>query len=179
MNAFERLGIEVKLTVSDDEIRDAFRKIASGAHPDSGGAEEDFAAIQAAQEVLLSPSKRLKEWLAAKGETVDPRGQIESALMDLFQKVAEVGAVAEAAVKALGTAQTALAKGMAEVAAMGAREKVSALLAEIDDAMRLRIEGFAAIDDSENFQAAAKSMRDLVFLEKWRGTLKGLYGRLI
>ncbi len=179
MNAFEVLGLPVGLVISDGEIRDAFRKRAGEAHPDSGGNEADFSSMQVAQEVLLSPSKRLREWLPAKGETADPRGQIESGLMDLFQKVAEVGAGAEAAVKASGNAQSALAKGMAEVLAIGAREKVSTLLAGIDDEIKARVSGFADIEESENFQGAAKSMRDLVFLEKWRGTLKGIYGRLI
>lgn len=179
MNAFERLGVEPELVISEERIREVFRKRAADRHPDSGGDEAGFSALQAAQEVLLSPAKRLKEWLGAKGFEVDSRGQIEAGLMDLFQKVAEVGAVAEAAVKAAGTAQSALAKGMAEVAAMSAREELSDLLAEIEGTIQARIGRFPEIEEVENAETAAKVMRDLVFLEKWRGTLKGLYGRLM
>lgn len=179
MTAFERLGLDVGLVVSEEEVRDAFRKGASGAHPDSGGDEVEFAAMQVAQEVLLSPSKRLKEWLEAKGEVVDSRGQIETGLMDLFQKVAEVGSGAEAAIKAAESAQSALAKGMAEVGQMASREQVKDLLAEIEVKLQERVSRFSKIEESEDFRLASETMRDLIFLEKWKGTLKGLFGRLM
>lgn len=179
MNAFELLGLPVGLVVPDDEVREAFRKKAGEAHPDSGGEEALFSAIQGAQMSLLSPSRRVREWLLARGGAPEPRGRIESGLMELFQKVAEVGAAAEATVKAGESARSALAKGMAEIAAMEAREKVSDLLAEIDAEMGSRVAGFPDLEKSQDFEAAAKAMRDLIFLEKWRGTLKGLYGRLM
>lgn len=179
MNAFERLGLGVGLVVSEEEVRDAFRKKASEAHPDSGGDEVEFAAMQVAQEALLSPSRRLKEWLGAKGEAVDSRGQIETGLMDLFQQVAEVGSGAEAAVKAAENAQSALAKGMAEVGQMASREQVKDLLAEIEAELQERVSRFGKIEESEDFRLASETMRDLIFLEKWKGTLKGLFGRLM
>ncbi len=179
MNAFERLGLVVGLTFSEEEIRDAFRKKAAVAHPDSGGDEGEFAAMQVAQEVLLSPAKRLKEWLLANGEEVDSRGQIESGLMDLFQKVAELGAGAEAAVKSSAKAQSALAKGMAEISLMGAREKIKDLLAVIEEEIGGRVSAFGEIGEVRDYPRAARVMRDLVFLEKWKGTLKGLFGRLM
>lgn len=179
MNVFGRLGLPVKLVVSEEEIRDAFRKTAGEAHPDSGGSEADFAAMQAAQEVLLSPARRLKAWLEVKGGEVDSRGMIDSGLMDLFQEVAEVGTVAEAAVKAKEKAQSALAKGMAEVSLMTAREKVGALLSKIGEGIAERVSRFPDIEVEKSFEFGAKVMRDLVFLEKWRGTLRGLYGRLM
>lgn len=179
MNAFERLGLGVGLVVSEEEVRDAFRKKAAEAHPDSGGDEAEFAEMRLAQEVLLSPSKRLKEWMCAKGESVDVRGQIETGLMDLFQKVAEVGAGAEAAIKAAEAAQSALARGMAEVGQMASREQVKDLLAGIEAELEERVARFEGIDGSEDFRFASETMRDLIFLEKWKGTLKGLYGRLM
>lgn len=179
MNAFERLGLGVGLVVSEEEVRDAFRKKAVQAHPDSGGDEVEFAAMQVAQEVLLSPSKRLKEWLGAQGEEVDSRGQIETGLMDLFQMVAEVGSVAEEAIKAAEAAQSALAKGMAEVGQMNSREKVKELLSEIEAELQERVSRFGKIEEAEDFRLASETMRDLIFLEKWKGTLKGLFGRLM
>ncbi|MGJ8642478.1 MAG: hypothetical protein ACSHX9_03645 [Luteolibacter sp.] len=164
---------------SEDAVREAFRKGASGAHPDSGGNEVEFAAMQVAQEALLSPSKRLKEWLGAKGEEVDSRGQIETGLMDLFQKVAEVGSGAEAAIKAAEAAQSALAKGMAEVGQMNSREQVKDLLVKIEAELQERVSRFRVIEESEDFRLASETMRDLIFLEKWKGTLKGLFGRLM
>lgn len=177
MNAFDRLSLAVTLTVADDEIREAFRKRAAEVHPDSGGDESEFAALQGAQDILLSPARRLKEWMAARGLESEARGQIEGGLMDLFQKVAEVGSEAEAEIKRNAGAQSALAKAQVEVKLMTQREKVKALLAEIDGEIRSRTDGFEGIEKGE--ADPGKIVRDLIFLEKWRATLKGVYGRLM
>ena len=87
--------------VSDEEIREAFRVRAAVMHPDSGGDEQEFAKLQGARDVLLSPARRLKEWMSARRMEADARGQIEGGLMDLFQKVSEVGAASELLMPAL------------------------------------------------------------------------------
>lgn len=177
MNAFESLGLAVRLTVSTEEIREAFRVRAAVAHPDGGGDEAEFAALREAREVLESPAKRLREWLRVQGSAVDERGTIGAELMDFFQKVAETGARAEAAVKAGEAAQSALAKGMAEVRLISERESVKNLLAEIEAGIAERVKSFPVIEKGDG--DAATAMRDLVFLEKWRGAMRSLYGRLI
>lgn len=177
MNAFECLGMRVALTVSTEGIRDAFRVRAADLHPDGGGDEGEFAALREARDILESPAKRLREWLRVKGLEADGRGTIAGELVDFFQKVAETGADAEAAIKSAAEAQSALAKGMAEVRLMGAREKVKALLAEIEAEISGRVGKFLDIEKGES--DAATVMRDLVFLEKWRGAMRSLYGRLI
>jgi hypothetical protein len=98
-------------------------------------------------------------------------------LVDFFQKVAETGAEAETAIQSAEVAQSALAKGMAEVRQMGAREKVKNLLSEIEVGIAAREECFPAIEKGES--DAATAMRDLVFLEKWRGAMRSLYGRIM
>lgn len=177
MNAFESLGLELRLVFRSEEIREAFRARAADSHPDGGGDEAEFAALREAREALESPVKRLREWLRVKGVDTDPRGTIAGELVDFFQKVAETGAEAEAAIKSAGDAQSALAKGMAEVRRIGAREKVKALLAEIEAGIADREGIFPAIENGES--DAATVMRDLVFLEKWRGAMRSLYGRLL
>jgi curved DNA-binding protein CbpA len=177
MNAFECLGLRVALAVSGEEIREAFRVRAAVAHPDSGGEETQFAALREARELLESPAKRLREWLRAQGSPVDERGTIGAELMDFFQKVAETGARAEAAVKAAEAAQSALAKGMSEVRLISERESVKNLLAEIETAITERVRIFPVFEKGEG--DAATTLRDLIFLEKWRGAMKSLYGRLL
>lgn len=179
MNSFERLGLPVGLVISEEEVRNAFRKRAAVAHPDCGGDAEEFTMIQAAQEVLLSPARRLREWLGLMGEEVDSRGMIDSDLMDVFQEVASVGSEADAVLMARDRAQSALAKGMAEVSLMKTREKVGKLLAKIIAGIEGRVSRFLAIEEQVEFTAGAKVMRDLVFLEKWKATLRALYGRLM
>ena len=177
MNAFAKLGLEVRLVISGEEIREAFRLRAVDSHPDGGGDEAEFTALREAREILESPAKRLREWLRVNEAEADARGTIAGELVDFFQKVAETGAGAEAAIKTAAEAQSALAKGMAEVRLMGAREKVKNLLSEIEAGIAAREERFPAIEKGES--DAATAMRDLVFLEKWRGAMRSLYGRLM
>lgn len=163
--------------ISGEEIRENFRARAAAAHPDSGGDEAEFAALREARDVLESPAKRLREWLRVNGVETDPRGTIAGELVDFFRKVAETGAEAEAAIKSAVEVKSALAKGMAEVRLMGARENVKSLLAEIETGIAEREGFFPAIEKGE--ADAATALRDLVFLEKWRGAMKSLYGRLL
>jgi hypothetical protein len=163
--------------ISDEEIRDAFRVRAAVLHPDSGGDEQEFAKLQAAREVLSSPAKRLKEWMAVSGLEFDPRGQIEGALMDLFQKVSEVGAAAEHLIRENEGAKTALVKAMVEVKLIKQRELIQELLQSVVSELEKRAAKFQQVEESQIDPGII--MRDLIFLEKWRATLKGIYGRLM
>ncbi len=177
MSAFETLGLGVGLVVSDEEIREAFRVRAAVLHPDSGGDEQEFAKLQGARDVLLSPAKRIKAWMSARGIEADARGQIEGGLMDLFQKVSEVGAEAELLIRENAGAKSALVKAMAEVKLIKQRELVQALLEIIATEVKQRTDRFRQVEEDQIDPATM--MRDLIFLEKWRATLKGIYGRLM
>lgn len=56
MNHYETLGIQKSAT--PDEIKKAYRKLASEHHPDKGGDTQKFQEIQSAYEVLSDPQKR-------------------------------------------------------------------------------------------------------------------------
>jgi DnaJ-class molecular chaperone len=53
---YSRLG--VPSTATSEEIRAAFKKLVLTVHPDHGGREEDFNALQTAYEVLSEPRRR-------------------------------------------------------------------------------------------------------------------------
>jgi len=56
MDYYETLG--VNHTTQPDEIKKAYKKLASKHHPDKGGDEAEFKKIQAAYEVLSDPQKK-------------------------------------------------------------------------------------------------------------------------
>ena len=97
--------------------------------------------------------------------------------MDLFQMVSEVGAAAEALIRENAGAKSALVKAMAEVKLIKQRELVQVLLEEIAAEMKSRMDTFQSVEKGEG--NPDRLMRDLIFLEKWRSTLKGIYGRLM
>ncbi len=177
MNVFEILGLRVGLVVSDEEIREAFRVRAAVLHPDAGGDEQEFAKLQGARDVLLSPAKRIKAWMSARGIEADARGQIEGGLMDLFQKVSEVGAAAELLIRENTGAKSALVKAIAEVKLIKQRELVQEVLEIVAEELKHRSDHFQQVEEGRIDPATM--MRDLIFLEKWRATLKGIYGRLM
>ena len=55
-NAYETLG--VPKGASEEEIKKAYRKLASQHHPDKGGNTAKFQEIQSAYETLTDPQKR-------------------------------------------------------------------------------------------------------------------------
>lgn len=167
----------MRLVVSDEEIRDGFRRRAAELHPDAGGDVGDFSELQKAQEVLLSPARRLKEWISAKGLESEARGEIDGSLMDFFQRISVVGSESEALIRENLKAQSVLVKAVIEVKLMAQREKVKELLAGIEREIGMREDEFPQIEEGE--KDAGKVMRDLIFLEKWRATLRGLYSKLI
>lgn len=177
MNAFEKLGLEPTLLLSDESLREAFRNKAAVLHPDSGGDEADFAAIREAQEWLASPAKRLRAWLQIRGTKITERGTISNELINWFQKIAENGSAAETSIKKAAAAQSALTKGMAELELMKHRETTKTLLSNVEREISIRVDQFALIEQDELNPSAL--MRDLIFLEKWRSSIRGLYGRLI
>jgi len=167
----------VSLGLGEEQVRDAFRKNAGQEHPDAGGDEESFAGLREAQEILLSPARRLGEWMKCMGMEVEKRGQIDGDLMKLFERVAEAGNVGDCLIRDGEAVKTALAKALWEVKVMKLREVVKELLEEVNEEIANRVGEFGGVERGE--VDAGRVMRDLIFLEKWRTGLRALFGKLI
>lgn len=59
MTYYEALGLDQKTNPSMDDIKKAYRKKVVTDHPDKGGSNEKFRAVQEAYETLSHPDKRL------------------------------------------------------------------------------------------------------------------------
>lgn len=176
MDPFERLGLERRLAIAEDELREAFRAAGKREHPDAGGSGEGFPAVQEAFKVLSSPSRRLKAWMEAKGITGDERGAISPGLLDLFAKVGAALQKADDVTKRREAAQSALAKALLEHQVQLAREGLEAALEEVAGAKEKEEESFARIEAGEGDPALVS--RDLAFLEKWQAELKSRFAGL-
>ncbi len=179
VNAFERLGIDSRLAVSDEELAEAFRAAGKLAHPDAGGGEGDFAALHEARAVLASPSRRLRHWMELRGVSLETRGSIDDRLMELFGVAGAATQRAEAVARKRDDARSALARALLETETQLARETVEDALAQVDAALAAERRVFPEFEASPpEPETAAKVARNLAFLEKWRAGLRSAYARL-
>jgi hypothetical protein len=181
MNAFEILGIEPRLVIDEETLRDAFREAGRSAHPDAGGDEQSFASLKSAFEILSSPSRRLRRWLELRGLTVETRGPVAAEIMDLFSQVGETTQRAEALARRRDEAKSALGRAMLEQETQSCREDVERCIAMLEAAIGRECSVFPDYENSAaiDLSAASASVRNLAFLEKWRSGLRGVFARLV
>lgn len=181
MNAFETLGIGPRLAITDEAVREAFREAGKKAHPDAGGAPESFAKLREAFDIVASPSRRLRHWLGLRGINVDARGVCAPSVMDLFAEISGISQRAETLIRRREETKSALGRALLETETQACREAVECALATIEAAIGHETVRFPDYenDAASGIEAAAASVRNLAFLEKWRLTLRGLFSRLV
>ena len=180
-DAFQILGIPPALVLADETLRDAYREAGKRTHPDAGGGEGEFAALREAFAMISSPSRRLRHWLELRGTSGDVRGTIESSLMDLFTEVATVTQQAETLIRKRDEAKSALCRAMLEGETQIRREAVERAISQVETKIANECAAFPDFEKSPDLDlvVAAKSARNLAFLEKWRGGLRSCFSRLV
>jgi len=180
-SAFEILGIEPQLEIDAETLRDAFREAGRSAHPDAGGDEASFASLNAAFEILSSPSRRLRYWLELRGLAMETRGTVAPEIMDLFPQVGEVSQRAESLVRRRDEAKSALGRALLERETQTCREDIERMIALVENAIETECGVFPIYQNAAapDLAAASASARHLAFLEKWRAGLRGAFSRLI
>jgi curved DNA-binding protein CbpA len=178
---FQILGMEPKLVLSDDALREAFREAGKRAHPDAGGGEGEFAALREAFAVVSSPSRRLRHWLELRGTPGELRGSIDNSLMDLFAEVGAVTQLAESVIRKRDEAKSALVRAMLEGETQVCREAVERAIFQVETTITRECAIFPELEKSTapDGEAAARAARSLAFLEKWRAALRACFGRLV
>ncbi len=178
-DAFQILGLEPGLVISDKALHAAYREVSKRLHPDAGGGEGEFTALREAFAVLSSPSRRLRHWLELRGTPGELRGTIDSALMDLFSEVGGVTQQAEMLVRKRDEAKSALVRAMLETETQLCREAVEQAISVLERAMERECSVFPELETSPNIEVASRVVRNLTFLEKWRAGLRACFSRLV
>lgn len=179
-SAYDLLGITPRLVLADEALREAFREAGRKAHPDGGGAEGEFTALAEALAVLSSPARRLREWMTVRGWGLETRGAIDGELMDLFASVGSTSQRVEGLLRRREGAKSALVRAMLEGETQRCREEVEAALRSVEERMAEECRVFEVLEVGGGDEAlASRVYRNLVFLEKWRHSLRGFYGRLV
>lgn len=180
-SAYERLGMAERLVVSDEELGVAFREAGRRAHPDGGGSEMEFAELRQAMETLASPSRRLRHWMELQGMEPEPRGAVDAGLMDLFAEIGAVVQRAESMIRKRAETQSALGLAMLEAGAQQCRDDVEVALERIERKLADECERFEGYEKSaeKNPDEISRTMRNLAFLEKWKGSLRSVFSKLV
>ncbi len=181
MNHFEKLGLQPRLVISEEELRAAFRTAGKTMHPDGGGSEIGFSSLQSAYGSLSSPAQRLKNWLEVHGVEVQLRGEIDGNLVDLFSEISHVLASSQEVIRRRESAQSALAKAMLEREVHSCMERIEQSIGQIDEAIFQQCHDFSAIEQTIMIDANTLSARyrNLVFLEKWRAQLNSTFSQML
>lgn len=181
IDAFQTLGLETRLVIPEEAIRDAYRECGKRLHPDAGGGEGEFAALRDSFAVISSPSRRLKHWLELRGTPGEVRGTIDNALMDLFSEVGTITQQAESVVRKREEAKSALVRAMLEGETQTCRESVERAILKVEAAIDHECAHFSAYENAESpdIDAASQTARNLAFLEKWRTSLRACFSRLV
>lgn len=180
-NAFQILGIEPRLVLTDEDLRDLFREAGREAHPDAGGGEGEFAALREAFARVSSPSRRLRHWLELRGTPGEVRGRIEDSLMDVFSEVGAVTQQAEGCIRKREEAKSSLVRAMLEGETQICREAVEGAISRVECLIDRECGPFGEweVSPQPDVGAASQAARNLAFLEKWRAGLRGCYARLV
>lgn len=179
MNPWKLLGLPQSLDLAEETLSAAFRDAGKLAHPDAGGDEATFNALQQAREILASPSKRLRAWMELHGSTLDPRGTVSPELLDLFASIGAATQSAETAIRKRDATHSALARALIEPDVQLARETIESLQTHLATRITSACTAFPALASHPDPDLAATLARDLAFLEKWRTSLRALYSRLV
>ena len=180
-DAFQILGTEPKLVLSDEDLREAFREAGKQAHPDAGGGEGEFAALREA--FAWFPVRRggCRHWLELRGTPGEVRGTIDNSLMDLFSEVGAVTQRAESVIRKRDEAKSALVRAMLEGETQVCREAVESAIAKVESVIARECAVFPELESpaDPDVAAASKTARNLAFLEKWRAGLRACFSRLV
>jgi len=183
MNAYLLLGLEPRLVLSEESLAEAFREAGKTLHPDAGGAEDEFSALHEAHALLVRPSLRLRHFMELRGMPLENRGAIDDGLMELFGTVGAVNQRAEAVARKREEARSALVRSLFESEAQECRDAVEEELVKVEREIASECASFpeyeSAPRESATIESAAKTARNLAFLEKWRAGLRASYARLV
>ena len=175
------LGLEPGLVISEGQLQEKLREASKRLHPDAGGSDGNFTALQEALATLASPSRRLKAWLESRGLPVETRGSIDPSLLDLFVEIGAITQKAEELLRKREAAGSALVRALLENETQSCREAVAVAIDKVGSAIAVRCDEFPTIESAAatDVQAASALLRNLAFLERWRISLRSYYARLL
>lgn len=180
MDAFSELGLERRLGISANAVREAYREKIRSAHPDAGGSAEQAQRLATAMAILESPGRRARHWLELQGMEVQGGiGGMDNDLADMFEPVATAIEKARTATAEVSATHSALGKAMAARKMLAARDQLESLLDTMAEMLAQAETQLAGMDQTGSAHAVAQMAHRLMFLEKWRAEMREALARMV
>ncbi|MDP0490858.1 MAG: hypothetical protein Q7Q71_07405 [Verrucomicrobiota bacterium JB023] len=178
MNAWEALGLKPRLALADGELEEKFRERMKGAHPDAGGGEGEFEAVQQARDLLADPGRRLEAWLKARGVEISHSGAVPPEVGEMFMRVGTATSGVDQWLEKGKATSSGLGKALWQKEGFQLKESVEQLIGEVEEWEERVTSRFALIEEQGDNEAALLARGELGFLRKWKAELRGRYGKL-
>lgn len=157
-------------------LRESFHRAAAVAHPDVGGGDAAFAALNTAQAVLREPAARLRHLLELEAPHLLARAApVPGDLADLFMQLAPVRRAVEDFRKKYAATASPLARALLAGEKAALRTALEAALARLATAQEQALAELRALDaawDAPAWEPLAALQARLAFLAKWSGQLR-------
>lgn len=162
-----------------EALRESFQRAAARHHPDAGGGEGHFAAINAAHTILREPAARLRHLLALEAPPWPAHSAtIPSAVTDLFMQLAATRGTLEHFQKKHAAATSPLARALLAAEKAALLRDLETTLARLNTAHETALTELRALDAAWDSPAAAEWDRlanlqtRFAFLAKWSQQLR-------
>jgi hypothetical protein len=185
---FAVFGLERRAAIDVGLVKERFRKLGAGLHPDGAGARDTqgFEEANRARDILVDPVARLRHLLELEfgAGSAGGGGAVDSALMSLFADVGGAVEAARAVAQRTRAARSELARALlaGEVAAV--QKRLAAAGSQVSDAIGSREAQLPEVDrllsaDRDRARAeGCRLYRDLAFLHRWRGQVQEAFASL-
>lgn len=178
MNAWQKLGLPVCLSLEAENIEQCFRQASEGAHPDAGGEAGRFEELREARDVLRDDFRRLEAWLHFKEVELSHSGVVSPEAGEMFVKVNELTTgvdhwLAQGAAKSSG-----LGKALWQKEGFTWKARLEVLQEEVAEWYERTVADFAAVESNLDFEKALLIRGELGFLRKWKASLQERFGKI-
>ncbi len=181
MSAFDLLNLPYYANIDEDMLRERFQTLSLELHPDQGGDEAEFKALNHAYQTLRTASGRLKELFSIYHVDYASRGTVAPELIDLFMSTGDLLQRIDSHLRSKEAATTTLNKALLETQSMTLQQELSHQIQQVEETLKQAHSHLQTIDQQGVLsctELATQTARNLAFLEKWRAQLKERFGQL-
>lgn len=177
---FAILGQPRRPWLDQDQLKEAFHRLAAQAHPDVAGSQSaEFMLLNTAYNTLRDPKSRLQHLLALEApEQPTTKQGIPPEVDELFMQVGQQQHAAASFLNKYASAQSPLTKALLSAERFKILEDLERTLGVLDAQQAQVFEELRKADPVAHVERLGKWSQQLAYLGKWRAQLQETISRL-